>query len=116
MNYLSLFKNDFELRNHISTSIKKIRKENNLTQEKLAELLNVSVEHISRIENCKYTCSIMLIFKICTIFKMDIHDFFNISINNSTDDISNFLKNLPAEKYNAITDFCKEVEKYRNNS
>lgn len=116
MNYLSFFKNDQDLRKTISKSVKKIRKENKLTQEKLAELLNVSVEHISRIENCKYTCSIMLIFKICTIFKMDIHTFFNISIANSDDDISKFLKNLSVDKYDAITEFCKEVEKYRNNS
>lgn len=116
MNYLSHFNDEFKLRSCISKSIKKIRKDNKLTQEKLAELLNVSIEHISRIENCKYTCSIMLIFKICTIFKIDIHDFFNINTEISDDNITTFLKNLPTEKYNAITEFCKEIENCRNNS
>ena len=57
MNYLSYFRNETELRKAISSSIIKIREKNNLTQQKLAELLDVSVEHISRIENEKYTWS-----------------------------------------------------------
>ena len=64
MNYLSYLKNESQIQKAISNSFIKIRKKNKLTQEKLAEILDVSVEHISRIENCRYTCSITLIIKI----------------------------------------------------
>jgi len=75
----------------------------------LAEILDVSIEHISRVENCKYTCSISLIFKLCTIFDLTIDEFFGI--NNSQDDsISTFFKDLSLEKREAIVEFCKQIE------
>ena len=116
MNYLSYFKNESDIRKVISSSIIKIRKNNNLTQEKLAEILDVSVEHISRIENCKYTCSITLIFKVCTIFKLSLDEFFQISTYDSESGIIKFLKNLSIENQKAIIDFCKEVENEFKNS
>ena len=115
MNYLSYFPNEDKLKKCIAKSVKKIRTENNLTQEKFAEKLEVSIEHISRIENCKYTCSIMLILKICTEFKIELHDFFCISKKTNTD-ITDYLKSISTDKFNAIVEFCKEVEKCRENS
>lgn len=109
MNYLSYFSNDDAVRKAISASLLKIREENKLTQQKLAELLEVSIEHISRIENCKYTCSITLIFKLCTMFKLSIDEFLGVS-EESSHDINSYLKSLPLEKRCAIIDFCKEVE------
>ena len=113
MNYLSYFKDENEIKKAISKSIIKIRENNNLTQQKLAEMLDVSVEHISRIENEKYTCSIKLIFKICTIFQMNLDEFFGIASSNNTS-LTTFLKELSLEKREAIIEFCKEVEKYSN--
>lgn len=111
MNYLSYFKNENEIRECISKNVLKIRQDNKLTQEQLAEMLDVSVEHISRIENCKYTCSISFIFNLCTKFKMDINDFFHIK-QNKTNGIINFLDNLSLEQYKAIVEFCDEIKKY----
>lgn len=111
MNYLSYFKNEEQIRNCISKNVLKIRHDNKLTQEQLAEMLDVSVEHISRIENCKYTCSISFIFNLCTTFKMDINDFFHIE-QNDNDSITKFLDNLSLEQYQAIIEFCDEVKKY----
>ena len=110
MDYLSYFKDEKEIREAISSSIIKIRENNNLTQQKLAELLDVSVEHISRVENKRYTCSITLIFKLCSIFKMDINDFFGISSSQNSN-LTTFLNNLSLDQRNAIVRFCKEVEK-----
>ncbi|MDD3303351.1 MAG: helix-turn-helix transcriptional regulator [Clostridia bacterium] len=116
MNYLSYFKDENDIRRVIAESIIKIRKNNNLTQEKLAEILDVSVEHISRIENHKYTCSITLIFKVCTIFKLNIDEFFQISTNNKENSIVKFLRELPIEKQKSIAEFCKEIENEFKNS
>ncbi|MBR3835641.1 MAG: helix-turn-helix transcriptional regulator [Clostridia bacterium] len=55
----------------IGQRIKRIRKDNNLTQEKLAEILCVSTEHLSRIETGSYRPSLSLIEKISDIFKIE---------------------------------------------
>lgn len=109
MNYLSYFKDEKQIQEAIANGVLNIRKLNKLTQEKLAELLDVSVEHISRIENCRYTCSITLIFKICTIFNISIDEFFGIDTNQKNSDLNNFFKNLSLEKRKAIYQFCEEV-------
>lgn len=115
MNYTSYFKNEKQIQKAISKAIVKIRTNNNLTQQKLAEILDVSIEHISRIENCKYTCSISLIFKLCSIFNLSIDEFFDVE-QNDDDNISNFFKNLSLEKRDAIIEFCKQIEaNYANN-
>ena len=75
MNYLSYFKDEKQIQKAISNGFLNIRKKNKLTQEKLAELLDVSVEHISRIENCKYTCSITILLKILIISPLTIISF-----------------------------------------
>lgn len=111
MNYTSYFQSEEQLQETIANSIITIRKNNNLTQQKLAELLDVSIEHISRIENCKYTCSITLILKICSIFQLSLDEFFGID-KQKENEFSDFFKSLSLEKREAIVDFCKEVEKY----
>ena len=55
----------------IGQRIKRLRKENNLTQEKLSELLNISTEHLSRIETGSYRPSLSLIEHISEIFEVD---------------------------------------------
>lgn len=110
MNYLSHFKDEKQIQQAISNSLLMIRKQNHFTQEKLAEVLDVSVEHISRIENCRYTCSITLIFKICSIFNMSIDEFFGVGEETSNSELDQFFKNLPLDKRDAICQFCKEIE------
>ncbi len=44
--------------------LQSLRKSRNLTQEELAESLNISREHLSRLERGKYGCSIDLLIEI----------------------------------------------------
>ena len=55
----------------VGKRIKKARLEKHYTQEKLSEMLNVSVEHLSRIENGGYRPSLGLIEKISDILETD---------------------------------------------
>lgn len=110
MKNLSYFKDENQIQKAISNSFLSIRKKNKLTQEKLAEILDVSVEHISRIENCRYTCSITIIIKMCSIFNLSLNDFFGIENNESESELDKFFKELPIEKRDAIYQFCKEIE------
>jgi len=56
--------------------IEEIRKERGLRQEELAEVLEVSRQTISSLENGRYNPSIMLAFKIAAYFKMQIDEIF----------------------------------------
>ncbi len=54
----------------IGQRIKIERKQNGLTQEKLAEMLKISTEHLSRIESGSYRPSLSLIENMSEIFKI----------------------------------------------
>lgn len=56
--------------------LEEIRKGLGLKQEDLAELLEVSRQTISSLENGKYNPSILLAFKIARYFKMNIEEVF----------------------------------------
>ncbi|MDI9411985.1 MAG: helix-turn-helix transcriptional regulator [Bacillota bacterium] len=53
-----------------------IRKKNNLTQDELAGILEVSRQTISSIENGKYNPSILLAFRIARYFDLTIEQIF----------------------------------------
>ena len=56
--------------------LEEIRKNNKITQEELAEKLEVSRQTIGSLENGRYNPSIMLAFKIARFFDMRIEDIF----------------------------------------
>lgn len=53
-----------------------IRKENKITQEELASILEVSRQTIGSLENGRYNPSIILSFKIARYFGLTIEDIF----------------------------------------
>lgn len=60
----------------IKNNIKKIRKENAITQEFMAEKLGVTRQTIIAIENNKYNPSLELALKISTFFGKTVEDIF----------------------------------------
>lgn len=52
----------------IGTRIQKLRKGHGLTQEQLAEELNISTIHLSKIENGKRGCSLDILVSIAVFF------------------------------------------------
>lgn len=50
--------------------IKTVRKKYNMTQESLAEALNVSIDSVSKYENGKVTCGYDYIIKLCQMFNI----------------------------------------------
>lgn len=65
-----------KLRNEIGRKIKKLRQERELSQEKLAEYVNLSREHISCIERGKHLVTIETLYNLADYFKVDIKYFF----------------------------------------
>lgn len=54
----------------LNTNIKKLRQENNLTQEEFAEKIGISIQGLSNIERNRYQPTADTIDKICNAFKI----------------------------------------------
>lgn len=61
-------------RKTIGGKIKRYRIKQNLTQEKLAEILDMSVAHISYIENAQRTPSVKLLRRLALALKVSVKD------------------------------------------
>ena len=66
----------------IAQQVRMHRKKLGLTQEELAEKVNLSVQHISRIESGCYVPSLKSFFMLATVLKIDLRIFgYNIEHN-----------------------------------
>ena len=61
----------------LGTKIKHLRIDNDLSQEKLAEHVGMSREHLSCLECGKYSINISNLYKIADFFEVDIKYFFD---------------------------------------
>lgn len=64
---------------YISNEVGKLRVDKEVTQEDLAQKVNVSRQTISALEKGNYTPSILLALKIAGFFKMPVEKVFRIS-------------------------------------
>jgi len=60
----------------LKNKLEEIRKQHGITQEELAEKLEVSRQTIGSLENGRYNPSILLAFKISKFFKVSIEEIF----------------------------------------
>ena len=67
----------------IGKNIQEIRKSNGYTQEKLAEAIEVSVRHISDIEQDRAKPSYEILIKICNILNIGINQIFSKYLNKT---------------------------------
>ncbi len=65
-----------KLRNDIGRKVKSLRLDNDISQEKLAEYVGMSREHISCIERGKNLPTIETLYKLAEYFEIDIKTFF----------------------------------------
>lgn len=84
------------INNNLNLNLKEIgariayyRKENNISQEKLASMLGVSVPQMSRLEGGKALLNIFEIMKICEIFDISANDLIMYNLNYTKDDCNN---------------------------
>ncbi len=66
-----------KLKNQIGRKVKALRLERNLSQEKLAECVNMSREHISCIERGKNLANTETLYHLAKFFEIDIKTFFD---------------------------------------
>lgn len=60
----------------LKNKLEEIRKQHGITQEELADKLEVSRQTIGSLENGRYNPSIILAFKIARLFNVSIEDIF----------------------------------------
>lgn len=60
----------------LANNIKKYRKLKGLSQNELAELLNISREHLAKLETTKRCISLMLLFRLSDALNVSLKDLF----------------------------------------
>ncbi|MDO5436718.1 MAG: helix-turn-helix transcriptional regulator [bacterium] len=61
----------------LAKNIGRFRKSLNLSQNEFAEKLNISREHLAKLETAKRCISLKLLFKMCEMFNFKESDLFN---------------------------------------
>ena len=97
----------------IGERLKKARIDSNLTQEKVAEKLDVSIAFLSRIERGSSHISLKRLSQICDILGITEGSILNGSSNNSntylSSEFDNILKNTTPEKQKLIYKIAKVI-------
>lgn len=89
------------------------RKEKGLSQERLAEIIGFSKNHLSNIERGKYTPTTTFIFRICEALG-ETPDYYLIgNPTEETDKITTLIKTLPVYEQNIL---LKLIELYISES
>ena len=65
----------------LGKNIKSARKAKGISQNKLAELLDISREHVAKIETAKRTTSLGLLFRVCEVLDISEQQLFDFNKN-----------------------------------
>lgn len=78
----------------IGDVLREVRNANNLTQRQMAEILDISHIHYSKIEQGERKICVDLMIKVIDIFHVDANQFFGITKKHGSGDIDEMLENL----------------------
>lgn len=94
----------------IGKRIKIKRKELNLTQEKLSEIIDVSPSYISEIERGSSICSLATITNIALTLNTSLdYLVLGITTNNADETFKEILKNIPAKNQKLYINLCENI-------
>jgi transcriptional regulator with XRE-family HTH domain len=99
--------------NIIGTRLKQARLNKKITQEKLAEMIDVSVTYVSKIERGSTNINLKRLSELCDILEVSEGEILNGTSNKSpsymTKEFNDLLKNCPAEKINLIYNIAELI-------
>lgn len=78
--------------NNLGLKIRQLRKARGLTQEQLAEKLDIDNKHLSKIEKGDHKPTYKLILKLAEVLQINIYDFSGLDVKPETD--QTYLKSL----------------------
>lgn len=114
--------NNFNNKEFISTCIKSHRKKMNLTQAELAEKIDISDQHMSRIESGHYIPSLKTFFMLVDILKIDLREFGFLPENTQNPKVNRIINKIinssDAELIlfeNLIESVSKSISQIKNN-
>ena len=97
----------------IGERLKRARKEKHLTQEQLAEKIDVSIAFLSRIERGSSQINLKRLSQICEILDVTEGDILNVASSKSAkyldSEFANLLKNCSSDKQKLIYDIAKVI-------
>ena len=97
----------------IGMRLKQARMNKKITQENLAEKLDVSVAYISRIERGSTEINLKRLSEICTLLNVSFGEILDGTSSSSSNylstDFYNLLKNCPSEKIDIIYKVSKVI-------
>lgn len=108
-------KNVMNLKENLGKNIQKYRKLNKLTQEKLAEFVDIDINSISSIERGRYFPTPDNLVKISEALKVSLADLFTFHSFESCEDYENEIKNninlikQDISKLSAVNAFIKNI-------
>ncbi len=96
----------------IGLRIKEKRTKLKITQEKLAETINVSPSYISEIERGSSICSLQVLIDIADILELNLDYLVNdVNINNVDFSLKEILKDIPEKNQSLYISICKNIAK-----
>lgn len=94
----------------IGKRIKNKRKEMQLTQEKLSEIIDVSPSYVSEIERGNSISSLSTISKIAQTLNLSLdYLIFGITLDNSTSTFTDILKTIPEKNHALYVNLCENI-------
>lgn len=94
----------------IGKRIKSKRKEINLTQEKLSEIIDVSPSYISEIERGSSICSLATITNIANTLHTTLdYLIYGITPNNCNQTFTEILKSIPKNNHKLFLCLCENI-------
>lgn len=100
--------------------IKKIRKQKKLTQEKLAEHLDVSTVYISQMENGRTRLNLEMLVRVANLLDTDPGYFLNGTAYSSpeylTSDLASLLQNCTPAQRQLILDVAQRIAGFKEES
>ncbi len=97
----------------IGERLKKARKDKHLTQEQLAEKIDVSIAFLSRVERGSSQINLKRLSQICQILEVTEGDILNGASSKSTkylnSEFADLLKNCSSEKQKLIYDIARVI-------
>lgn len=105
-----------KLQKHIAFRIRKCRKDQGLSQEKLSEIAGLGVKAIQNIENMKYDFKIKTLESVIKALNLTVEEFFDLQSyeserEDSPEILFENLTKLPKEKQGKIISSFNEIVK-----
>lgn len=103
-----------DINKYAAKKLKELRIQRNLTQEKLAEELNINQQQIARYENNLRQFKQDFLYQLAEYFNVSINYFFPTEnhLKNKEDlELLEQISNLPNEKKKMLKDFLKLINK-----